>query len=107
VGGYVNGVQPTSSHEVYDPEANSWEAKEPFKNALAYREGYYTNVVDGKVYIMGGQSSHFRPWPSTDANTVYDPATDTLTSGSPMPIGVASYASAVVGNKIFVIGGRN
>jgi N-acetylneuraminic acid mutarotase len=107
VGGYVNGVQPTSSHEVYDPETNSWEAKEPFKNALAYREGYDTNVVDGKVYIMGGQSAPFRPWPSTDANTVYDPATDTLTSGSPMPIGVASYASAVVGNKIFVIGGRN
>jgi N-acetylneuraminic acid mutarotase len=107
VGGNVNGVQPTSAHEVYDPETNSWETKESASNLLAYREGYDTNVVDGKVYIMGGQSSPFRPWPSTNENTVYDPATDTWTSGSPMPIGVASYASVVVGNKIFVIGGRN
>jgi N-acetylneuraminic acid mutarotase len=107
VGGYVNGVQPTSAYEVYDPETNSWETKESDSNLLAYREGYDTNVVEGKVYIMGGQGSPFRPWPSTNENIVYDPATDTWTSGSPMPIGVASYASAVVGNKTFVIGGRN
>jgi N-acetylneuraminic acid mutarotase len=107
VGGYTDGIQPTSAYEIYDPETNIWETKESASNLLAYREGYDTNVVDGKVYIMGGQSSPYRPWPSTDANTVYDPAADTWTSMSPMPIGVASYASAVVGNKIFVIGGRN
>jgi len=107
VGGYVNGIQPTSAHEIYDPETNIWETKESASNLLAYREGYDTNVVDGKVYIMGGQSSPYRPWPSTDANTVYDPATDTWASGAPLPVGAADYASAVVGNKIFVIGGRN
>jgi N-acetylneuraminic acid mutarotase len=107
VGGYVNGKQPTSAHEVYDPETNIWETKESASNLLAYREAYDTHVVNGKVYIMGGQRSPFRPWPSTNENTVYDPATDTWASGASMPVGAASYASAVVGNKIFVIGGRN
>ncbi len=107
MGGYVNGMRPTSAHEVYDPETNIWETKESISNLLAYREGYDTHVVDGKVYLIGGQSSPYRPWPSTDANTVYDPATDAWASGSPLPVGTASYASAVVGNKIFLIGGRN
>ncbi|MBC7130209.1 hypothetical protein H5T51_03170, partial [Candidatus Bathyarchaeota archaeon] len=38
-------------------------------------------------------------------NEVYDPATDSWTTKAPIPIGVSGYASAVVDNKIYVIGG--
>ena len=58
------------------------------------------NVVNGKIYLIGGI-----PIPDTGRtiNEVYDPASDTWTTKAPIPTGVDSYASAVVGGKIFVI----
>jgi hypothetical protein len=41
----------------------------------------------------------------SDANEVYDPATDSWTKKALMPNPVASYASAVVDNKIYIISG--
>jgi inhibitor of cysteine peptidase len=60
-----------------------------------------TTVVDGKIYALGGRPYGIaRPYVQE-----YDPATDTWTRKSDMPLGTGGMGSAVLGDKIIVIGG--
>jgi N-acetylneuraminic acid mutarotase len=89
---------PTGANEVYDPSTDTWETKAPMSTA---RYGFDANVVEGKIYLIGG-------WYGSDKSAqvdIYDPLTDTWTIGMPMPTAVAEYASAVVDNKIYVFSG--
>lgn len=95
----------TGAVEVYDPATDTWETKN--RAPFTYRSGFSANVVSGKIYVIGGCTSPWRPWPNTDANDVYDPETDSWTSGTPIPTPVFDYASAVLDNKIYVVGGRS
>jgi hypothetical protein len=93
------------ANEVYDPATDTWETKS--RAPVAYRSGFSANVVNGKIYIIGGCASPWRPWPNTDANDVYDPTTDSWTNGAPIPTPVYDSASAVLDNKIYIMGGRS
>jgi hypothetical protein len=97
----IGGLNGTN--EVYDPTTDSWALKAPMPTAKYY--GAQANVVNGKIYIIGGYPAYNRA-----LNEVYDPATDTWTTKAPMSLEAGSfasggnYASAVVDNKIYVIG---
>jgi hypothetical protein len=65
------------------------------------------NVVNGKIYLIGGQKHlDYEPYYS-EVNTteVYDPSTDSWTAKSPMPNAAFGFASTVVNNKIYIMGG--
>jgi N-acetylneuraminic acid mutarotase len=66
------------------------------------RAGIEANIVDGKIYVIGGRNSDAGVINVTE---VYDPATDTWATKTPIPTPVSSYASAVVDDKIYIIGG--
>jgi N-acetylneuraminic acid mutarotase len=90
------GYEFTGANEVYDPATNTWTTKIPIPTP---RDMLQANVVDGKIYLTGG-------YPNKTLNEVYDPATNTWTTQTtPVPIGVSGYASAVVNNTIYIIGG--
>jgi N-acetylneuraminic acid mutarotase len=93
----------TNVNEVYDPTTDTWETKTPMPTP---RKGLRANVVNGKIYLIGGNDPnvHFEPGASTH-NEVYDPATDSWTTKTPMPAAASDYASAVFDDKIYVIGG--
>ena len=93
----------TNVNEVYDPATDTWETKEPMPTP---RSGVRANVVNGKIYLIGGNDPnvHFEPGASTH-NEVYDPETDSWTTKTPMLAAASGYASAVFGDKIYVIGG--
>ena len=94
----------TGMNEVYDPLTDTWKTKRPMPTP---RQGICAHVVNGKIYVIGG-SKPFNPnMPSTvpNVNEVYDPETDTWTSKTPPPVEVSFYASAIVDNKIYIIGG--
>jgi N-acetylneuraminic acid mutarotase len=76
-------------NEVYDPATDMWENK----SAITIPEGGQANVVDGKIYMISQSSTQ-----------VYDPVNDCWTTKAPMPIAQAGFVSAVVDNKIYVIG---
>ena len=59
------------------------------------------NVVDGKIYVIGGRATDG----VVAVNEVYDPITDKWFTKTPIPTPVSAYASAVVDGKIYVIGG--
>jgi hypothetical protein len=101
IGGFT-GVEDakyvlSGANEVYDPATETWEPKVSMPTP---RMGMQANVVDGKIYVIGGNSS---------ANKVYNPATDSWTTKTAVPSAPAlmwawSCASVVVDNKINVMG---
>ena len=110
----ATGSHATNANEVYDTETDSWQTKTSMPTA---RYGIEANVVDGKFYLIGGIESssitrlirgifQIEQCINEIAKVeVYDPVTDTWTTGSPMPTAVGGYASAVVDGKVYVISG--
>jgi N-acetylneuraminic acid mutarotase len=91
-----------SLNEVYDPLTDTWESKKPMSTN---RSQLNANVVNGKIYLIGGRTGG--QFSTVDLNEVYDPQTDTWTTKAPIPYPVVQYASAVVDGKIFVLGGQD
>jgi N-acetylneuraminic acid mutarotase len=103
IGGTVgNGY--VANNEAYDPITNTWETKASMPTP---RADLCANIVNDKIYLIGGKkySSTTPFYGETNINEVYDPATDTWTTKTPIPTAVLGYASAVVNDKIYVIGG--
>ena len=104
---YTRGYYFLSTNEVYDPLTDTWETKAPMPTS---RDGAEANVVNGKIYVISGKTyasddSHHSN--DTNVNEVYDPATDAWTTKQPAPIAVERYASTVVDNKIYIMGGTS
>jgi hypothetical protein len=72
------------------------------------REYAASAVLNGKVYVMGGQrtDSGVIPGPATNLVEVYDPATNSWSAATPMPTARMGLVAAVVNGKIYAIGGR-
>jgi N-acetylneuraminic acid mutarotase len=104
---YTRGYYFLSTNEVYDPLTDTWETKAPMPTS---REGVEANVVNGKIYVIGGKTyasddSHHSN--DTNVNEVYDTATDAWSTKQPAPIAVERYASTVVDDKIYIMGGTS
>jgi N-acetylneuraminic acid mutarotase len=63
-----------------------------------------SGVVDGKIYVIGGQPGKAMACLKTVEE--YDPATDTWTKKANMPMVRGAGASSVVNGRIYVIGGQ-
>lgn len=97
----------------YDPSADSWKALAPLPGK---RGATMAAVWNGKIHVIGGAGLHpgsketavhpARPHRALSTNEVYDPATNTWESRSPMPTARNHAAIGMVNNKIYVIGGR-
>jgi N-acetylneuraminic acid mutarotase len=94
----------TGVNEVYDPAKNTWETKASMPTP---RADLCASVVDGKIYLIGGKEYwQVNPfYHELAVNEVYAPATNSWLTMSPMPIPAFGYASEVVDDKIYVIGG--
>ena len=96
---------PNGASQMYDPAKDTWETKAPM---LTPRKNLQANVVDGKIYLIGGDLYPMILGGNTsNANEAYDPLTDSWTEMAPISTPVYSYASAVVDNKVYVEGGEN
>ncbi|MBN1245347.1 hypothetical protein JXA31_07110 [Candidatus Bathyarchaeota archaeon] len=91
-------------NEVYDPATDTWETKASIPTP---RFGMCANVVDGKIYVIGGgHHSVYPPNVCSDKNEVYDPETDMWSEKTPLPTAVRFAASATVDGKIYILGGQ-
>ncbi len=89
----------------YDPATNQWTKKKPM--ALPSHHVALTEYR-GKIYAFGGfvyPQSGPPSWVPVNNAYEYDPATDTWKALAPMPVKRGSAVAAVVGDKIYVIGG--
>jgi N-acetylneuraminic acid mutarotase len=97
----------------YDPAADTWRALAPMPTR---RGSPVAATVNGKIYVIGGASTHpgsseaavhpARPHRALSTVEEYDPATNAWRARSPMPTARNHAAVGVVNNKIYVIGGR-
>lgn len=100
IGGWSTGV--SGANKVYDPTIDSWQTKVSMPTA---RYGLQAQVVDDKIYLIGGRRYLGYTLGSENLNVteIYNPATNTWSTGSSMP-NLEGYVSAVVDGKICVIG---
>jgi len=99
IGGYRNGAA-ISTVEAYDPVTDTWAKK---ANMPTARTLHSTQTINGKIYVMGGQTmSTFAAFSTVE---VYDPETDTWARKGDMPVPRIFYTS-VVDDKIYGFGGR-
>lgn len=89
----------SSAVEVYDPATNAWTTKAPMPTA---RFGMALEVVDGKIYAIGGQASSGTATLSTVE--VYDPATNTWSTDAAIPTARYAPASAAINHVVYVAG---
>ena len=81
---------------VYDPQTDTWERKASMSMS---KNDYQTEVVNGKLYVIGGEG--------LQTLEEYNPSSNTWITKKAMPAKRDYFSTGVVDGKIFVIGGRN
>jgi len=83
IGGYDNAISMWNRTYEYDPATDTWTRKSDMPSA---REDFGSAVVDGKIYTFGGLNTQLADYNyELNVTEIYDPATDTWTTGSDMP----------------------
>ncbi|MCL2134728.1 MAG: hypothetical protein FWH37_04130 [Candidatus Bathyarchaeota archaeon] len=103
IGGSVGDIF-TSNVEAYDPVNDVWQT---LASMPTPRSDLTANVVDDKIYLIGGKiySNDSPYYKQTDIVEVYDIKTNSWSTNTSMPAALQGYASAVIGTKIYIIGG--
>ena len=105
--GLAPGWKPVGMVYEYDPATNQWTKKKPM--GLPSHHVAFTTYRD-KIYAFGGfvpPESGPPAWVPINNSWEYDPAADTWKALAPMPDKRGSALAAVVGDKIYVIGGAS
>ncbi len=91
--------------EVYDPLSDTWTTKTPMPTARATAAA---GVIGGKLYVVGGECDGLAVCGGKAATAVlevYDPATDTWTTKTPMPVALqGGHDAGVLDGKLHVVG---
>jgi len=89
------------TNEEYDPAENKWTYKASMPTP---RMAFATAVYQNKIYCIGGRNVSGDPNGGyTAANEVYDPATDTWETKTPMPKATGWFIANVAYGKIYVM----
>ena len=114
VGGklYITGgagnffVGDIATLEIYDPNTDTWTNGTPIPVAS---EGAVGAAINGKFYVVGG---YIRPAGlgvgiATTNVFIYDPTSDTWTSGAPLPSPRQFAVGGVINGSLYITGGDN
>jgi N-acetylneuraminic acid mutarotase len=104
----ISGIGPTrgdasNAVEVYDAVSNTWTTRASTPFGVTYGGAA---AINNKLYVVGGCGfdadcgTHV-----TNALLIYDPATNTWTSGAAMPTARFYPAVGAIGGKLYVTGG--
>ncbi|HET9452908.1 MAG TPA: kelch repeat-containing protein [Gemmatimonadaceae bacterium] len=103
-GGLLNDGTRVAALEAYDPVTNSWSTRAPMPTARAAATAL---AVNGKLWVVGGSTNNPDYAASlTNVVEIYDPATDTWTTGIPMPTPRQAPQLALLGSTVHAIAGH-
>lgn len=103
----IGGTNPSGVLDIveeYNPATDFWETVAPLPQG---RMGVGATSVNGIVYAIGGAIDTGGQLQSVGTVTAYDPTNDTWMTLTPMPTPRITPAVAVLGGKIYAIGGSN
>jgi len=110
IGGYEQGGRLI---EEYNPATDSWRGRAPLPKPLHH---VGAAAINGKIYVIGGASVHPGqkivglsaqvPHRALGTNEMYDPATNTWTSGPPLPTPRSGLSYTYYKGMILVLGGE-
>jgi N-acetylneuraminic acid mutarotase len=80
----------------------AWQPRAPM---MTPRAGCGAGVIDGRVFVVGGEGNGASPVGMFDENEAYDPSTDSWTSEERMETPRHGMGAAVVGRTLYVPGG--
>ncbi len=97
-------IRALDANEVYDPQTNTWAPQAPLPTA---RAGIAVAAVNGELFVFGGETLDPNGGPGEVHGEVevFNPATNTWRSLSPMPTPRHGIWASVIGNNIFLPGG--
>jgi N-acetylneuraminic acid mutarotase len=98
IGGYSSGGAINKVQE-YNPTTNIWVLKATMPTSRSQLSGA---VINNKIYVVGG-------WPGEyNVLEIYDPATDTWTTGANLMYGLVQNNSGVnFNNELYIMGGKD
>jgi N-acetylneuraminic acid mutarotase len=103
MGGYPPSRITVNTVQVYDPSQNAWQFTTPMPLAVNHS---MPASVNGKIYVIGGQTNDASSGSFVSTVFEFDPTTTNWTTKAPMPTQRSAGACAVIGNLIYVAGGR-
>jgi hypothetical protein len=98
---------PTKAVEAYDPSTNKWASKASFPVFDFWTAGMAT-ALNGRIYVCGGAKvlgTFDQGAAPSNSVYVYDPASDSWTASTSMPIAHALNTAVTNAGKIYVFGG--
>jgi N-acetylneuraminic acid mutarotase len=104
---FPNGpARSLTTNEVYDPETNKWETRNPMPTP---RNHSFAGAVNGKIYVMGGRAA--QPFITVASNLdiveEYDPSTDQWgPQKARMPTARSGGGFATYKSRIYAAGGE-
>jgi len=100
IAGRINGNHERSIavNEEYDPKTDRWRSRTALPTV---RSGIAAAVLDGKVFVFGGEYNRAT---RRDVES-YDPVADKWQTWAPMPTARHGFGVAVFGRSIYVIAG--
>lgn len=105
IGGY-NGSY-LAVNEMYDPQTNTWTIMAPMPLP---RSSFGICVHHDKIYVFGGifRDNYGTRSSYTNITEVYDPSTDSWSTGASEPTaGRAHFCANVVGDEIYLVSGSS
>jgi N-acetylneuraminic acid mutarotase len=109
-GGFNSSGISTNFLFIYDPVTHKWERA---ANMPTARGAATAKFINGILYVIGGDETVlydidkvYNPQGVVTSNEAYSPETNSWTIKSPMPTPRDHLSSAVIGENIYVLGGR-
>jgi N-acetylneuraminic acid mutarotase len=102
LGGYPSSGESVTTVQVYDVATDSWGMAAPLPEPLHHPMAV---GVAGKIYSLGGQIGRSASV-DTSLSVVLDPTANTWSELADMPTARGAGAAGVIGDKIYVVGGR-
>ena len=100
---FISEATDVSVVEEYDPAADKWSA--PRSRMPTARSALGSGVLNGRIYVAGGEFQDPHMMATFRAVEAYDPASDSWSIMPSMPVSRHGLAAGVIGNRLILVGG--